>query len=125
MAAAISAYLRTIILDHLLRNQPFTPPEFVYASLHTANPGTMGANEVTGGKYERRRISWNAARANLMTNKALLDFPLMPKTTVVAIGIWDAPSGGNFMWGGDTISKTTNDGDTYQVPSSALTVSVT
>lgn len=121
---SISNYLETVVLDHILRNQAFTPPATVYASLHTADPGETGASEASGGSYARQAITWNAAASGSMTNNGAINFTVMPAATITGIGIWDAASNGNFLWGGTTTSKTTNAGDTYQIPSAALTVSV-
>jgi hypothetical protein len=41
---AISNYLEDKIIDHMLRNQAFSPPTTVYASLHTGDPGETGAS---------------------------------------------------------------------------------
>jgi hypothetical protein len=94
------------ILDHMLRNQAFTPPATVYCSLHTGHPGETGSNEVVGGSYARQAISWNAAAGGAMTNSAALDFAGMPAVTVTHFGIWDADPGGNFLWWGQLIPAT-------------------
>ncbi|MFZ2738440.1 MAG: hypothetical protein WAY02_09435 [Burkholderiaceae bacterium] len=126
MASGVSDYFEQKILDHMLRNQAFTPPATVYASLHTASPGDTGASEAAGGSYARQAIAWNAAASpgGTMTNNGVINFTGMPAATITGIGIWDAVSAGNLLWWGDTTSKTTNSGDTYQIPDAALTVSL-
>jgi len=42
-----SIYAGNKILDALLRGQPFNAPKQLYMSLHTAEPGETGANEVS------------------------------------------------------------------------------
>lgn len=116
MATALSPHMRTEIYN-LLRRRP------VYASLHTQNPGDSGRFEVTGGGYERRQLDW-ATDSEQLVNSGDIDFKDMPPLTVTAVGIWDAALGGNFLWGGDTTPRTTNAGDTYQVPDESLIVSV-
>lgn len=82
---------------------------FTEASLHTAWPGTTGANEVTGGApaYARKAITVNAASGGQRVLNAAVTFDV-PATTVRWIGFWDsgtflgcAPNGGatpkNFM----------------------------
>jgi hypothetical protein len=79
------------------------------ASLHTAFPGTTGANEVTGGApaYARKAITVNAASGGSRQLNAAVTFDV-PATTVKWIGYWSAgvfvctaPNGGatpkNFM----------------------------
>lgn len=126
MASGVTDYYEQKILDHMLRNQAFTPPATVYASLHTASPGDTGASEVTGGSYVRQAITWNAAASpgGTMTNNGAINFTGMPAATVVGIAIWDASTVGNCLWWGDTTSKATNAGDTYQIPDASLTVSL-
>ena len=64
---AFSTYLAGKVIDHLLRNQAYTPPATVYASLHTADPGNTGASEVAGmGIKFLRHISRTAGLALLI-----------------------------------------------------------
>ena len=49
----------------------------------------------------------------------------MPACTVQYVGVWDAESSGNFLWGGQlTASKTLNAGDTFQINSGSLDVTL-
>jgi len=67
-------------------------------SLHTGNPGTTGANEVTGGSpaYTRESITWNtAASANLDSSNAPV-FDVPAGTTVSYFGLWN---GSTFLGG--------------------------
>jgi hypothetical protein len=122
---SISDYYENKILDHMLRGTAFTPPSTVYVSLHTADPGETGANELTGGGYSRKPVTFNAPSGGSMTNSADIDFPNMPAATITHVGLWDAASAGNFLWGGAlTASKTTNAGDTFRIPAGQLTVSL-
>jgi hypothetical protein len=122
---SISDYYENKILDHMLRGTEFTPPSTVYVSLHTADPGETGANELTGGGYSRKAVTFNAPSGGSMTNSADIDFPNMPAATITHVGLWDAASAGNFLWGGAlTASKTTNSGDTFRIPAGQLTVSL-
>jgi hypothetical protein len=122
---SVSDYYENKILDHMLRGTSFTPPSTVYVSLHTADPGETGDNEVTGGGYSRKAVTFNAPSGGSMTNAADVDFPNMPAATITHVGLWDAASAGNFLWGGAlTASKTTNAGDTFRIPAGQLTVSL-
>jgi hypothetical protein len=122
---SISNYYEDKILDHMLRGTAFTPPSTVYLSLHNADPGETGANEISGGSYARKAISWNAPSGGSMTNSADIDFPNMPAATITHVGIWDAATAGNHLWNGPlTASKTTNSGDTFRIPAGQLTVTL-
>lgn len=85
---------KNVQLDHL-----GTVTGFV--SLHTADPGETGLNEVTGGSpaYARKAITWAAASAAVdgemaASNQPLFDVPA--GTTVTHVGFWTLASGGDF-----------------------------
>lgn len=101
----ISTYLGNAIIDHMLRNQAFTPPTTIYVAAHTSDPGLNGANEVgTAGSngYARQAIALDAAssKATANTDQEQITMPnnLSPNTLVGWLGIWDAATGGNFLW---------------------------
>lgn len=73
-----------------------------YLSLHTADPGTTGANEVTGGSYARQAIQFAAPSAGTQSSNTSQSFTNMPAepTGVPYCGVWTAASGGTFLWGG-------------------------
>lgn len=70
------------------------------ASLHTAYPGTTGANEVTGGGYARQAPTVAAASGGVRV--AATNTWSVPSTTVRWVGYWSgtgfralAPNGGS------------------------------
>lgn len=73
----------------------------VFTSLHSADPGTTGASEVTGGApaYARQGVAWDAAAAGAisLTGTELFD---VPASTVAFFGVWSAVSAGTFYGGG-------------------------
>lgn len=121
---SISNYAELKLLDAVFNATAFsvaTP----YVSLHTGDPGETGASEATGGSYIRKLGSFAAAAAGAVATDADLNFTGMPAATITHVGIWDAESVGNFLWGGAlAASKTTNAGDTFQILSGSLTVSL-
>ena len=72
----------------------------VFVSLHTADPGTTGASEATGGApaYARKSITWNAAA----TTKTSSNAPVfdVPAGTYAFFGLWSAVSAGTYYDGG-------------------------
>ena len=113
MAGEFSTYLKNAILNAIANATSFGLAGDPYVSLHTADPGVTGTSEVTGGSYARQQVAFGAASAGAISNSAIVDFTGMPAATVTYIGIWDAASGGNFLWGGPLASsKTVNSGDT-------------
>lgn len=76
-----------------------------FLSLHTADPGTTGASEVTGGSpaYARQPVTWSAPTNGVITGSANFDVPA--GTTVVSVGVWSAASGGTFLDKGAVTSQ--------------------
>ncbi len=76
-----------------------------YVSLHTGDPGSNGANEVTGGSpaYARKAVTWNAAASGNLDNNANPVFDVPAGTTITHYGLQSASSGGTF-YGGDALS---------------------
>ena len=70
----------------------------VKASLHTADPGESGTNEITGGSpaYARKAITWNAAGSGTMDDSNVPVFDVPASTTVSYVGFWSLVTGGTF-----------------------------
>ena len=70
-----------------------------YVSLHTADPGTTGTSEVSGGSYARVQTTWGTAAASSMAgSQVTINVPA--STTIQFWGIWTASSAGTFYEGG-------------------------
>jgi hypothetical protein len=67
-----------------------------YVSLHTDNPSTNGANEVTGGSYTREVTPWDSASAGTLTTDSSIVFDVPSGTTIQFIGYWSAATAGTF-----------------------------
>lgn len=96
-----STYLGNAVIDHLLRNQSFTPPTTLYLSAHTADPGLTGTSEVSGAGYARQAVALSAASSKSTSNSAQIQIP-MPSAggpyVVSWLGVWDALTTGNFLF---------------------------
>lgn len=104
-----TAASRDVMLDTLDTLAP-------YASLHTADPGTTGASEVTGGSpaYARKAITWAAAAAGSKTLTGTATFDVPGGTTITHGGTWSAVSAGTFRGGGAlSVSETFGAQGTY------------
>ena len=118
-----SDYLEDKIRTHLMRSGTWAKDTARWVSLHTADPGDTGASEVGAvGSYGRVQrdasdANWSAGTATdgLTSNVATITFPAptAPGWGVAThCGVWDAPTGGNFIGGGAlTTPKTINGGD--------------
>jgi hypothetical protein len=126
--AGFSDYYENKVIDHMLRNQAFTPPATVYVGLYTAAPTDAGGGtEVSGGSYARQAVTLAAASAGATQNSADITFPTATADwgTIVAAGLFDAASAGNLLaWNNLTASKTVNSGDTFKITAGSLTISV-
>jgi hypothetical protein len=138
--AAMTDFLENKLIDFLFRGQALgitgasaaagSGPTALFIGLLTAAPSDSSAGtEVTGGSYARVSVSsslanWAGTQAAASTtassgtggttsNNATITFPAPANWgTVVAIGIWDASTGGNLlMYGTQTPNKTVNNGD--------------
>ena len=81
-------------------NQALATTNWTYVSLHTADPGTTGASEVTGGTYARVTATWNAPSGGSVTNSNALSINLPASTTASYFGIWSASTAGTYYLGG-------------------------
>jgi len=125
---SFSDYFENKIIDHMLRNQAFTPPSTLYVALYTVAPTDAGGGtEVSGGSYARQAVTFSAASGGATSNSADITFPQATADwgTIVAVGILDASSGGNLLaWGALTANKTVNSGDQFKITAGNLTLSV-
>jgi hypothetical protein len=80
---------KNLMLDAL------APP---FASLHNADPGDNGANELSGGSpaYARKANAWNPASGGSKdnSNQPVFDVPAGGK--VLYVGFWSLVTGGVF-----------------------------
>jgi hypothetical protein len=71
-----------------------------YASLHTADPGATGDNELSGGSYVRVPITWNPASGGSKSIVAPQTVQIPVGSDFTHFGMWDAVSGGTFAGSG-------------------------
>jgi len=121
MAGSKSDYLENEILDHILGGADYARPATVYIALYTVAPTDAGGGtEVTGGSYARVAVTnnatnWPAASGGAKSNGTDITFAEATASwgTVVAFGILDAVTAGNFLYWADlTANKTIDSGDT-------------
>lgn len=91
-------------------------------SLHDADPGLTGTDELTGGSYARQTPAWAAASGGSITTSASMDFDIPGGNTVTWVGMWDG-AGTTFMGGVQLSSSEVFSADgTYTVTSITLTL---
>jgi hypothetical protein len=72
-----------------------------FISLHTANPGTTGASEATGGSpaYARKATTWTAGASDGVVNGSQVTIDAAAGT-YTHFGLWTAATAGTFISGG-------------------------
>lgn len=97
-----------------------------HVSLHTDDPGTTGADEVTGGSYARQAVTWGAASGGSKTNSSALTFSIPAGTTITHVGLWTASTNGTFLGGGPLDSpQSYPTGGTYTINPGDLEATLT
>jgi hypothetical protein len=111
-------YLRSAIGNHVLGGPTYTQPSDVYLALFTQDIDENGAttDEVTGGSYARQVVSFteDAVVDGLFDNTSV-SFTGMPETTVRAIALMDAATGGNMLYGANFSPVSVAASETYPV----------
>lgn len=126
---SISNHYEELLLN-CLGNAAATDPRKanVYVSLHTGDPGETGASEVSGGDYVRKLVAWDAAAnpGGTKANDGAITWAAITWSgTVTHLGLWDASTAGNFLWGGAAAaSKTYASGDTANIADGVLIVTL-
>jgi hypothetical protein len=130
--SAASDYLEDKLLDHTLGNTAFTQPSTIYVGLFTGTPntnleaGTL-TDEVSGGNYTRKAVTFSAASSGTSSNSATVTFDTATANwgTITSVAVIDAATNGNVLfYGSVTSSKTIESGDTFQIASGNLSISL-
>jgi len=87
----------------------------VFASLHSADPGDTGTNEISGGSpaYARKAITWNGAGSGTMDDSNVPVFDVGAGKTVLYVGLWSLVTGGVFYGSALVTSETFGAQGTY------------
>lgn len=130
--SAASDYLEDKVLDHVLGNTAFTQPSNIYLALFTADTGLESNSpsaeiSTSGTAYSRQAVSFGAASSGSASTDATVTFSAATANwgTITHVAVMDASTSGNVLfYGAVTTSKTIESGDTFQVSSGNLTVSL-
>lgn len=128
---SFSDFLENEVLDQIFGASAYAAPATLYIALSSTTPTDAGGNftEPPAGSYARVAVTnnltnWPAAVAGSKSNGAAILFPEATGTwpTVTHFGVYDAPSGGNYLAGGALgASKTVYAGNQLQFSIGALT----
>jgi hypothetical protein len=137
--SAASNYLENKVLDHVLTATSYTAPSTRYLALFTNTSGSAATNleagtltdEVTtsSSAYARKAVTFASASSGTSATNATVTFDAATANwgTITHVAIMDggtAGSGNVLFWGAVTTSKTIETGDTFQVTSGNLSVSL-
>ncbi len=128
--SAASDYLENKLLDHVLTATSYSAPGTRYLGLYTSSTGLESnspSGEVSGGSYARQAVTFAAASSGSSATNATVTFPAATANwgTITHVAVLDASTAGNVLfWGAVTTSKTIENGDTFQVSSGNLTISL-
>jgi hypothetical protein len=133
--SAASNYLENKVLDHVLKNTAFPQPTNLFVGLFTNTSGQAAANlengtltdEVSGGSYARQGATFAQASGGSSSTSATITFPAATANwgTITHVAVMDALASGNVLfWGAVTTSKNIETGDTFQITSGNLTISL-
>ena len=102
------------------RNAMLNALTITHASLHTADPGTTGINEVAGGTYARQAVTFAAASngSRAMSNQPVFNVPA--STTVAWVGLWNNTT---FLGSVDATDEVYANAGTYTITSASISVS--
>ena len=138
--SAASNYTEDRTLDFFLKanSQSTTAPTTVHVALFNADPSTGSTaenleagtitDECTGGAYARQSATFGTISNGSVSTNADITFPAATDSNwgeIQYLAIMDASSGGNVLfYGALTSAKTIENGDTFQITSGNLTVTL-
>ena len=103
---SLSNYAENLLLKYLLTASSVTRPTAWYVSLHDADPGETGANEVTTGTdsdYIRQSLTFADPSSGTSLSNSSVSWTVNSGSggyTVVGVAIWDALTTGNCLFSG-------------------------
>ena len=134
---AASNYLENKVLDHVLTASAYSAPTTRYLALFNNTSTNAAANleagtltdetSTSGTAYVRKAVAFASASGGTSATNATVTFDAATASwgTITHVAVMDAETNGNVLfWGAVTTSKTIDSGDTFQVTSGNLTISL-
>ena len=90
-------------------------------SLHTADPGTTGANELTGGGYTRQTPAWGSATSAAVEVTTPISFNIAAGNEIQYVGFWE----GTTWMGSGALSEPEQFNNDGQLTIQELSISAT
>lgn len=125
--SAASNFTETLALKWLLTTDSATRPTAWYVALFTSDPTDAGSGtEVSGTNYARQSVTFSVT-GDTASNGSTITFPAAGSNwgTISHVGIYDASTTGNLLFhGAVTTSKSIDTGDTFQISSGNLDITL-
>lgn len=125
--SAASNYTETLALTWLLTNSSATRPTAWHVALFTSDPTDAGSGtEVSGTNYARQSVTFTVS-GDTASNASTITFPAAGSNwgTITHVGVYDASTSGNLLFhGAVTTSKSIDTGDTFQISSGNLDITL-
>ena len=98
-----------------------------HVSAHSANPGSTGASELSGGSpaYARKAITHAAATGGSRSASTQPVFDIPAGGVVAFIGYWTAVTGGTYLGYDDVVSESFAGQGTYTLSTNVLDLNAT
>lgn len=126
--SSASNYLKTAIIDGVLRGTTYTAPTTVYIALYSDTQTDADAGtELSGNGYARIAIAFDADTAGVTQNTSELVWTASGGawSGAVSWGIRDASSAGNLLVHSTlTTTRTLSDGDTLTLAAAELDITI-
>lgn len=124
---SLSNTFETTTLQWLFTTTSVTRPTSWFLALYTVAPtDTGGGTECSGTSYARQSFTMTVS-GDTATNGANIEYAVAGSSwgTLVAVGIFDALSGGNLIaYGNLTTSKAIDTGDVFRIPAGDLDITL-
>lgn len=119
--------LATQIANAVLRNQSYSSPANVWASLYSTAPTVSTAGtEITGNGYSRQSVTFSAPTDGNAVSNVAVTWSCTGNAwpDVKAVGVTDASSGGNILFFSTIATRSIDVGDSLTIDSGNLTVDI-
>ena len=91
------------------------------AKLHNGDPGAVGtANELTGGTYASKAVTFGAASSGVRTKTGTATFGVPAGGSVQYVSFWNS---GTFLWSDQVTTEAFAAAGTYALSASTMTLS--
>ena len=121
-------YLANNLANAVLRNQSYSSPANVYATLYSVAPTVSTAGtEIVGNGYSRQLTTFTTPAAGATSSNVSLNFTCSGNNwpTVVAFGVTDAATSGNILFFQNISPRNIKVSDTLVIDSGDVTITIT